>query len=72
MGRAPFSSAQHQDKGCWAQTGAQGVPSAHKGEILYLEAAKVLEQPAQRGGAVWFSGEIQDLPECLPVVWNLH
>jgi len=36
-GQTPFSSAQRQDKGQWAQTEAQEVPSEHEEELVHSE-----------------------------------
>jgi len=58
-GQALFSSAQRQDKGQWAQTEAQEVPSEHEEELLPSEGDGALEQAAQGGYGV-FSGDIQD------------
>ena len=61
-GRTLFSGAQWQDKGQWAQTEAQEFPSEHEGEFLPSEGDGALEQAAQGGCGVSFSGDIQDLP----------
>jgi len=66
-GQALVSSAQQQDKGQWAQTEAQEVPSEHEEELLPSEADGALEQGAQGGGGVSFSGDIHDLPGQGPV-----
>ena len=64
-GQTLFSSAQRQDKGQWAQTEAQEVPSEHEEELLPSEGDGALEQVAQGGCGVSFS--IQDLPGQGPV-----
>jgi len=62
-----FSGAQRQDKGQWAQTEAEAVPSEHEEEVLPSEGDGALEQVAQGGCGVSFSGDIPDPPGQGPV-----
>ena len=66
-GQALFSGVQRQDKGQWAQTEAEEVPSDHEEELLPSEGDGASEQAAQGGCRVCFCGDIQDLPGRGPV-----
>ena len=66
-GQSLFSGAQRQNKGQWAQIEAQEVPSEPEEELLYFEGDGALEQAAQGGCGVSFSGDIQDPPGRGPV-----
>ena len=55
------------DKGQWAQSEAQEVPSEHEEELLPSEGDGALAQAAQGGCGVSFSGDIPALPGQDPV-----
>ena len=64
-GRTLFSTPQREDKGQWAQTEAQEVPSEDEEELLPSEGGGALEHVAQRG--CYLLGDIQDPPGQGPV-----
>jgi len=57
-GQTLLSSAQRQDKGQRAQSEAEEVPAEDEEELLHFEGDGALEQVAQGGCGISFSGDI--------------
>jgi len=66
-GQTLFSGAQRQDKGQRAQSEAEEVPAESEEELLPSEGDGALDQAAQGGCGVSFSGDIPDSPGQGPV-----
>jgi len=62
-----FGGVQQENKGQWAESGTQEIPNKHKEELIYGESGGALEDAAQRGCGVSFSGDAQEPPGCLPL-----
>jgi len=61
-----FSAVCSNRMGQQAETGTQEVPHKRAKELVYCEDDRALEQPAQRGCGVSFSGNTQDLSGHFP------
>jgi len=66
-GQTLSSGAQRQDKGQWAQTQSEEAPAEDEEDLLPSEGDGALEQAAQGGCGVSFSGDIPDPPGRGPV-----
>lgn len=62
------NSALRQDKEQQAQTETEEVPSDYEEKPLYCAGDEDLEQAAQRGCGVSYSGDVQNPPGCDPML----
>ena len=60
-GAGLFSVVSNNRTRQWAQTRTLKVASEHEEKLFYCEGDRALEQAAQRGCGVSFSGDIQNL-----------
>lgn len=70
-GQTLYSGPKQQDKDQKAQTGTQ-VQSKYEENLLYFGIDRILEQAAQRGFRVSFSGRTQILSGCdhVQLLWE--